>query len=457
MPRNGNLLIVEDNSENILALQLFLDDEFQVVTAIKSPSLIPSTMQSTVYDIVLLDMNFASGVNNGNEGLFWLKEILKIDPTVCVIMMTAYGDIDVAVKAMKSGATDFVLKPWENDRLLATLKAALKLRQSNLEIQKLRGRQDHLAAEIDQMYPEVIGECPAMQRVLEVVDKVSKTDVNILLTGENGTGKGLIAREIHKRSGRRNEVMITVDMASIPVTLFESELFGHRKGAFTDARQDRVGRFETASGGTLFLDEIGNLSLNMQTKILNVLQERQIIPLGSNKPVPIDIRLICATNKTLDKMVIEGLFRQDLLFRINTIQIDLPPLRERSGDIELMASYFLTRYLNRYDREPMEFNREALLAMKSYPWPGNIRELEHAVEKAVILAESNVIRADDLYLKKVPYHQTLAPDIPLSFDHHEKDLIRRALLKNMGNLAGAARELGISRQTIYNKMRKYGL
>lgn len=457
MARNGNLLIVEDNTENIIALQMFLEDEFHNVTAIKTPTLIPGVMQNNVFDIVLLDMNFASGVNNGNEGMFWLKEIQKLDSSVCVIMMTAYGDIDLAVKAMKNGATDFVLKPWENDRLLATLKAALKLRQSNLEIQKLRVRQNHLEAEIDHLYPEIIGQCPAMLRIMEIIDKVSRTDVNILLTGENGTGKGLIAREIHKRSGRKNEVMITVDMASIPLTLFESELFGHRRGAFTDARQDRVGRFETASGGTLFLDEIGNLSLNMQTKILNVLQERHLTPLGSNKAVPIDVRLICATNKNLDKMVVEGLFRQDLLFRINTIQIDLPPLRERDGDIEIMAESFLKRYLARYEREPMEFSKEAIAAMRAYSWPGNIRELEHSVEKAVILSEHPVIKAEDLYLKKVPYHQQAIPDIPLSFDHHEKDLIRKALLKNMGNLASAARELGISRQTIYNKMKKYGL
>jgi DNA-binding NtrC family response regulator len=308
MSKKANLLIVEDSPEIIAALQMFLEDEFQTVTPLQSPNMIPAFLQATEYDLILLDMNFSAGVNTGNEGLYWLKEILRIEPSMCVIMMTAYGDIDLAVKAMKNGATDFVIKPWDNDRLLATLKAALKLRQSSLEIQKLRGRQDHLSAEIDLQFPEIIGKCPAMKRVMEIVEKVSRTEVNILITGENGTGKGLIAREIHRRSNRAGEVMITVDMASIPVTLFESELFGHRKGAFTDARQDRVGRFETASGGSLFLDEIGNLSLSMQTKILNVLQERHIIPLGSNKPVPIDIRLICATNKNLDKMVIEGLF-----------------------------------------------------------------------------------------------------------------------------------------------------
>jgi DNA-binding NtrC family response regulator len=456
MSRKGNLLIVEDNKEIMEALELFLEDEFDLVTGLKSPNLIASTMQSGSYDLVMLDMNFSAGIVTGNEGLYWLKEVLKIDPTVSVIMMTAYGDIDLAVKAMKIGAVDFILKPWDSDKLLATLRTSLKLRESNLEIQKLRGRQNHLSAELDHQFSEIIGECPQILRVMEVVEKVSKTEVNILITGENGTGKGLIAREIHHRSTRSKEAMITVDMASIPVTLFESEMFGHKKGAFTDARQDRIGRFETASGGTLFLDEIGNLSLGMQAKILNSLQERHIIPLGSNKAVPIDIRLVCATNKNLEKMTLDGTFRQDLLFRINTIQIDLPPLRERGNDIDLMAHHFLGRYAKKYNRAPLEFTKEAISAMRDYSWPGNIRELEHSIEKATILAEGNEVRPDDLHLKNAPSQQA-AHHERASYEDYEREIIKKALIRNGGNLTSAAKELGISRQTIYNKMKRYGL
>jgi DNA-binding NtrC family response regulator len=457
MSVKGNLLIVEDNTEILDALTLFLEDEFNLVIGLKNPDLVPSTLQNNPIDIVLLDMNFTVGLNTGSEGIFWLKEILKIDPTLCVIMMTAYGDVELAVKSMRYGATDFVLKPWDNEKLLATLVAGLKLRRSNMEIQKLRGRQNHLNEELDQKFPEIIGECPSMKRVMDIVDKVSNTDANILITGENGTGKGLIAREIHKKSLRAKEAMITVDMGSIPLSLFESEMFGHVKGAFTDARNDRVGRFETASGGTLFLDEIGNLSLNMQTKILNVLQEKYIIPLGTNKVVPIDIRLICATNKSLEKMVMESLFRQDLLFRINTIQIDLPPLRERGNDINLMAEYFLEKFAAKYERGKMSLSQDTFGSMQEYSWPGNIRELEHSIEKAVILSEGTIITPDDLFLKKFTGRSTQKKDANPSFMDIERDIIRRALLRNNGNMVTTARELGVTRQTIYNKIKRYGL
>jgi len=457
MSVKGNLLIVEDNTEILDSLTLFLEDEFSLVVGLKNPELVPTTLQSNPFDLVLLDMNFTVGLNTGSEGLYWLKEILKLDPTLCIIMMTAYGDVELAVKAMRNGASDFVLKPWDNEKLLATLLAGLKLRRSNMEIQKLRGRQNHLSEELNQKFPEIIGECPSMKRVMDIVDKVSNTDANILLTGENGTGKGLIAREIHKRSIRSKEAMITVDMGSIPLSLFESEMFGHVKGAFTDARHDRVGRFETASGGTLFLDEIGNLSLNMQTKILNVLQEKYIIPLGTNKIIPIDIRLICATNKSLEKMVMEGLFRQDLLFRINTIQIDLPPLRERGNDINLMAGFFLDKFALKYERGKMSFSQETLNSMQEYSWPGNIRELEHSIEKAVILAENDIISPDDLFLKRTASRTQQKKEVNPSFNEIERDIIRRALLRNNGNMVITARELGVTRQTIYNKIKRYGL
>ncbi|MCK9219403.1 MAG: sigma-54 dependent transcriptional regulator [Bacteroidales bacterium] len=457
MQKNGKLLIVEDNPEILQALQFFLENEFSLITSISNPNLIPSTLQGDQYDLVLLDMNFTAGINTGNEGIFWLAEILKIDPTLCVIMMTAYGDIDLAVKAIKNGATDFILKPWDNDKLLATLNNGLKLRKSTIEFQKNRENQDQLNADLEHQFHEFIGECPAIRRVLDIVEKVSQTDANILITGENGTGKGMIAREIHRLSARAKKPMVTVDMSTIPVSLFESELFGHKKGAFTDAKKDRIGRFETANQSTLFLDEIGNLSLNMQTKILNVLQERQVIPLGSNKSIPIDVRLLCATNKNLEKMVMEGLFRQDLLFRINTIQIDLPPLRERGHDIELMAGYFLDKFSVKYGKGQMLFDRDAVLSLKNYQWPGNIRELEHTIEKAVILADRTTVHPDDLFLKKIPFPSMNIKDAPASFNEYEKNIIRNALLRNLGNLSNAAKELGISRPTMYRKMKQYDL
>ncbi|MCK9422554.1 MAG: sigma-54 dependent transcriptional regulator [Bacteroidales bacterium] len=457
MQKKSNLLIVEDNPAILQALQFFLEYEFNLITSITNPNLIPSTLQSAEYNLVLLDMNFTAGINTGNEGLFWLGEILKIDPGLCVIMMTAYGNIDLAVKAIKNGATDFVIKPWDNDKLLATLNNGLRLKKSALELQRNRENQKKINADLEQQFHEFIGECPSIRRVLDIVDKVSETDANILITGENGTGKGLIAKEIHLRSNRAKNKMVTVDMTSIPVSLFESELFGHKKGAFTDAKSDRIGRVETANHSTLFLDEIGNLSLNMQTKILNVLQERQIIPLGTNKIVPIDVRLICATNRNLEKMVMEGLFRQDLLFRINTIQIDLPPLRERARDIELMAGYFLDKFSVKYSKGQMSFDGQALQSLKKYPWPGNIRELEHTIEKAVILAGHSVIQTNDLFLKVSPRQQTSAQDTTQSFEDYEKTIIHRALLLNHGNLSNAAKELGISRPTMYRKMKQYGL
>jgi len=457
MEKKGNLLIVEDNPEILQALQFFLENEFNLITSLTNPNLIPSTLKGGQFDLVLLDMNFTAGINTGNEGLFWLAEIMKIDSTLCVIMMTAYGDIELAVKSIKIGATDFILKPWDNDRLLATLKAGLKLRKSALELKKRQSVSDHLQADLDQQFPEFIGECPAIRRVMDIVDKVSQTDANILVTGENGTGKGLIAQEIHRRSNRDKSPMVTVDMSSIPVSLFESELFGHKKGAFTDAKTDRVGRFESANLSTLFWMKSATFQLNMQTKILNVLQERQIIPLGTNKIIPIDIRLICATNKNLEKMVMEGLFRHDLLFRINTIQIDLPPLRERGRDIDLMSVYFLDKFSVKYGKGQMSFDRDAMQALKNYPWPGNIRELEHCIEKAVILADFRVVLVDDLFLKKVPVQGGNPADNPASFDDYEKTIIRKTLLRNMGNLSNAARELGISRPTMYKKIKQYGL
>ena len=455
MDKKGRLLIVEDIPAILQALQFLLESEFGHVTSISNPNLLPATIRSGHFDLVLLDMNFTAGINTGNEGLFWLAEIRKYDPTICVIMMTAYGAIDLAVAAIKIGAIDFFEKPWDNDKLLTIVRNGLKLRKSKLALSDRTGNSKY-PGNVDKTDFVFIGECPEIRMVMELVDKVSKTDANILLTGENGTGKGVIAREIHNRSNRAKHPMVTVDMSSIPDSLFESELFGHKKGAFTDARSDRTGRFETANQSTLFLDEIGNLPMNMQIKILNVIQERQIIPIGSNNVIPIDIRLVCATNKNLDKLVAEGTFRQDLLFRINTIQIDLPPLRRRGRDIDLMAAYFLEKFSVKYKKGPLSFHESAIHALNNYSWPGNIRELEHSIEKAVILVDSMVVQADDLQLKKEYQQGGMSSHLPDSFDDYEKIIIKKTLLRNMGNLSNAARELGISRPTLYKKMKQYG-
>ena len=457
MQKKGNILIIDDNKEIIEALKFLLEDEFNLVNSIKSPNQINSSLKSGNYDIVLLDMNFSAGINSGNEGLFWLKEIFKNDPSIIVIMITAYGDVELAVKAIKEGAVDFILKPWDNDKLLATIKSGLLLRESKLEINKLKSRQQHLTTELDRHFPDMVSNCEAMKKVMNIVTKVAKTNASILITGENGTGKGMIAREIHKRSARSKEVMITIDMASLSESLFESELFGHKKGSFTDAKQDRIGRFESASGGTLFLDEIGNLSLSMQAKILTALQERKITPVGSNKSIPIDIWLISATNKNLEVMVQEGTFREDLLFRINTIQIDLPPLRERENDIEILANSFLKKFSEKYNHTGLQLTVDALNSLREYFWPGNIRELEHTIEKSVILCENTQINSNDLQLKKQNIQKTSLLDKSKTIDNIEKDAIINALNINHGNLSDAAKELGISRQTIYNKMKKYGI
>jgi DNA-binding NtrC family response regulator len=457
MQKNGKILIIDDNKEIIEALRFFLEDEFNSVTAIKNPNQIQSTIKAGSFDVVLLDMNFSAGVNSGNEGLYWLREIIKIDPSLVVILITAYGDVELAVKAIKEGAIDFVLKPWDNDKLLATIKSGLKLRESNLEIEKLKIGQQHLTSELDRQYPDLISHCDAMKKILNIINKVSKTDASVLITGENGTGKGLVAREIHKRSLRSKEIMITVDMASLNESLFESELFGHKRGSFTDAKQDRIGRFESASSGTLFLDEIGNLSLAMQAKILSVLQERKITPVGSNKSIPVDIRLIAATNKNLEKMVEDGAFREDLLFRINTIQIDLPPLRERGEDVVILAKSFLKKFGDKYNRPALQFEDEALVCLQVYPWPGNIRELEHTIEKVVILCEDDKVSTSDLQLKKQGAQKVSQGDSSKTIDDLEKEAIVNALQLNHGNLSDTAKTLGISRQTIYNKMKKYGL
>ncbi len=453
--KSGRILVVDDNKTVLQSLKLILQNEFEEVETIKNPNQLHSILTSTPVDVILLDMNFKAGVNTGNEGLYWLSEVLKINPDFIVIMLTAYGDIELSVEAMKRGATDFVVKPWDNEKLIATIKTGLKLNSSQQEIKSLKQKQEYLGSNDSLKRYELIGSSPAFLNVLETVNKVAQTDANVLILGENGTGKELIAQEIHKRSKRAKEALISLDLTSLSESLFESELFGHAKGAFTDAKETRVGRIESASGGTLFLDEIGNLGMNLQSKLLTVLQNREVIPIGSNKPVQVDIRLVSATNKNLNELIQRDLFREDLLYRLNTIQIELPPLRERKEDISVLAEYFLNKLVKKYNKPNLKISRSALDKLQQYKWPGNIRELEHAIEKAVILSESDIIKADDFYFTPSTAQTSNLDSVNL--EEVEENTIKKALLKCSGNISRTAEMLGITRKTLYKKIEKYGL
>ncbi|MGJ8715074.1 MAG: sigma-54-dependent transcriptional regulator [Maribacter stanieri] len=451
---DAKILVVDDTKSVLSALEILLQFEYKSVQTISNPNLLTSFPNLKEIDIILLDMNFSAGVNTGNEGLYWLREIKKKASHISVIMMTAYGAVELAVEAIKEGATDFVLKPWNNERLLTTVKSAYELRKSQKEVQHLKQKESNLKQVINQNTNYIIGNSKALNGVLSLVQKVAKTDVNILVTGENGTGKELIARELHKSSVRNNEVFISVDMGSISENLFESELFGHVKGSFTDAKEDRAGKFEAANGGTLFLDEIGNLSLQMQAKLLSVIQNRVVVRVGSNKPIAVDIRLICATNCNLDQMVAEGLFREDLLYRINTIQVQVPALRERDNDVLVLSNFFLKKFANKYGKPSLKINQTAQEKLMSYAWPGNVRELLHTMERAVILSEGNVLKPTDFLLES---KTTMTMENgPKTLEEMELVMITKALNDNDGNYSAAADQLGISRQTLYNKLKKSG-
>ncbi|MDR0558930.1 MAG: sigma-54 dependent transcriptional regulator [Prevotellaceae bacterium] len=445
-----SILIVDDNKNVLTTLRILLERYFDTVTLLSSPNMLLNTLQTQSPDVVLLDMNFSAEINTGNEGLYWLSEIKKYDAELPVVLFTAYADIDLAVQALKQGASDFVVKPWDNAKLVATLKAACALHESRIEARHLHETFDVLQEELRKDMDICWGTSVVMQDVRRMVEKVARTDASILITGENGTGKEVIAREIHRLSPRSHEALITVDMGAVTRSLFESEMFGHVKGAFTDAKTNRIGKFEAANGGTLFLDEIGNLSYSMQAKLLSTLQSRQIVKVGDNKPIDIDIRIISATNSNLFKAVQNMEFREDLLYRINTIQIEIPPLRERKEDIPLLADFFLRKQSRKYHRN-MRFSDEAMEKLMSYEWCGNIRELQHTIEKAVILSETNELKVDDFYFNK-----PLQPEITraVTLEDAERIVIQNALRRNQGNVAFAAAELGISRPTMYNKMRK---
>ncbi|PIB30799.1 sigma-54-dependent Fis family transcriptional regulator [Maribacter sp. 4U21] len=449
---DAKILVIDDNKSVLSALEILLQFEYKSVQTISNPNQISSFPNFSDLDIILLDMNFSAGVNTGNEGLYWLREIKKKSPFISVIMMTAYGAIDLAVEALKEGASDFILKPWNNERLLATVKSAYELRKSKKELSQLKQKETNLKQVINQKKNHIVGDSKALNAVLKLVQKVAKTDVNVLVTGENGTGKELIARELHQSSARNDEVFISVDMGSISENLFESELFGHVKGSFTDAKEDRAGKFEAANGGTLFLDEIGNLSLQTQAKLLSAIQNRVIVRVGSNKPIGVNIRLICATNCNLDKMVVDGLFREDLLYRINTIRVNVPPLRDREEDILVLADFYLTKFINKYGKQGLKINQAAQEKLMAYKWPGNVRELLHTMERAVILSEGNVLKPTDFLLEVNDSGQM--ENQPNTLEEMELLMITNALHQNNGNYSAAAEQLGISRQTLYNKLKK---
>jgi DNA-binding NtrC family response regulator len=449
----GNILIIDDNNSVLTALEMLLQTEFENVYTLRNPGSLLSTIQKHLIDIVLLDMNFKAGINTGNEGMFWLREIQKYDPTISVVMITAYGDVTLAVKAVKEGAFDFILKPWDNNKLISTLHASLQLRKSKVENEALTKTTKTLKQELKPGSQLIIGKSEPMKKVMELVKKVANTDANIFIGGENGTGKELIAREIHRHSKRNDEVMISVDMGAISESLFESELFGHTKGSYTDAKEERIGKFETADKGTLFLDEIGNLPLPLQAKLLTSLQNRTIVKLGSNIPVPIDIRLITASNKNLNKMISEGLFREDLLYRINTISIHLPPLRARGNDILLLAEYYLYKYSLKYDKAGLTIDQKAQKNLLKYSWPGNVRELQHSMEKAVILTETKTIGEDSFSFKSTNTTQHI--DLHnKTIEEMETEMILASIEKEGGNLSAVAKKLGITRPTLYKKLKK---
>jgi len=455
---NARILIVDDDADVLLAARLFLRQHIAFVHTEKNPENLPDLLKAESYDLIMLDMNFSRDATSGKEGFRWMNRILEIDPAAAVILITGYGDIELAVQGIKQGATNFLLKPWENKKLLATISATLEVRRSKVELQDLKSKQKMMMADQDQVFSNIIGSSPAMMKVLSIVDKVAKTDANVLILGENGTGKEVIARAIHRASLRADEVFVSVDLGAITESLFESELFGYKKGAFTDAKEDRAGRFEAANKGTIFLDEIGNLSQPLQSKLLSVLQNRQVVRLGSHKEIPIDVRLVCATNMPLYQMVSENKFRQDLLYRINTVEIKLPALRERIEDIEPLVAHFLDLYCKKYKLIKKRLSANTLKRLQMHHWPGNIRELQHAVERAVIMSEGNMLEPHDFFLSE-PEEKNDLSSLPtnMNLEDTEKMLIRKVVDKHGGNISRAAKELGLTRASLYRRMEKYDL
>ncbi len=454
----GRILIIDDDEDVLLAAKMLLKKHAKEVIIEKNPKKIPFLLNNESFDLILLDMNFSKDITSGKEGFYWLEQILDKDPQAVVILITAFGDVEMAVKALKAGATDFVLKPWQNEKLLATLHSASRLKKSYEEVTQLKQTKKQLQDDSHLAFKDIIGTSDAIKDVFKVIDKVAATDANVLILGENGTGKELIARAIHQKSLRKDNIFIGVDMGAITETLFESELFGHKKGAFTDAKEDRAGRFEVANKGSLFLDEIGNLSLPLQSKLLTVIQSREVTRIGANKPMAIDIRLICATNMPLYDMVGENTFRQDLLYRINTVEIQLPPLRERLEDIPLLVDHFVSQYASKYRKAVSKVAPTTTKKLQKYSWPGNIRELQHAIERAIIMSDSDTLNPEDFFFLSQKQDVASVPE-PETFnlDDVEKGVIERVIDKHNGNISKAAKELGLTRASLYRRLEKYGL
>lgn len=454
--KRGKILIIDDNEDVLFALNLLLEPYMEQVRVTTQPERIEHFIERYHPDVILLDMNFKRDAISGQEGFYWLEKIKKTDPDIVVLFMTAYADTDKAVRAIKAGATDFIPKPWEKEKLLATLSAALELRESRTEVEQLKKQVVALGRSSEDTTYEIIGESDPMQAIYSTIEKLKDTDANILILGENGTGKDLVARALYHQSPRADNVFVGIDLGSIPEQLFESELFGYEKGAFTDARKDKPGRMEVASGGTLFLDEIGNLSTAMQSKLLTAIEKKELGRLGSTRTIPIDVRLISATNMDIHRMVDEGSFRQDLLYRINTIELHIPPLRQRGQDIQLLADHFLSRYARKYKKELTGISRDGRNKLQQYGWPGNVRELQHAIERAVILCSGTTLKSEDFMLRPATTSRK-SNNEELNLNALEKDAIERALRRADGNVTRAAELLGITRFALYRKLDKLGL
>ena len=453
--KEGAVLIIDDNEELLIAYEIFLSPHFRTIKTLSNPNALPSELNASGYDVILLDMNFSAGINTGNEGFFWMKKILEMDQDASIILITAYGDVEQAIRAIRDGASDFVLKSWDREKILSTILAAYQLRRSKREIRNLKSKQQHLIYHSNTDKDFCQGSTQAMVDLLNTVEKVAPTDANILILGENGTGKEVLARDIHAKSLRCDEIFVGIDVGSISETVFESELFGHMKGSFTDAVEDKPGRIEIASGGTLFLDEIGNLPLSLQAKLLSVIEKKEVCRVGSNQVIPVDIRLICATNSNLYQLCEEGQFREDLLYRINNIQLDLPPLRERPEDIPQLVTFFIEKFAVKYAKPGLKVSKHAIHLLSKNVWKGNIRELRNVVEKAVLLSEGTLLKPADFVSNSGS--REISPNVQeFNLEENEKIIIQRALKTFGNNKKLTARELGINRTTLYNKMRKHG-
>lgn len=451
--KHGQVLIVDDNKEFLVALKILLSPYFKDIMTESIPDRIPNIIKSNTIELVLLDMNFKAGIHSGNEGFYWMNRIREIDDSVAVLLITAFGDVETAIRSMKDGATDFIQKNWDESKILSTILSAMRFKKTNNELKRLRTWYNQYNRQSLHASPILKGSSRKMKELFQVIDKVAVTDANILITGENGTGKGLIAQEIHRLSQKAEEILLNVDLGAIPGTLFESELFGFTKGAFTDASHDKPGKFEIASGGTLFLDEIGNLPIQLQAKLLSVLQNREVVRIGDEKIRKVNFRLISATNRDLETMVKNKQFREDLLYRINTVEIRIPAVRERPEDIEELVRHYIKMYSQKYDKQINGISDRTLKHLKSYSWPGNVRELQHAMEKAVILCEGSQIEKNDFNLEvlksETKYSNTL--------EDMEKQHILKVLNENSWNMTQTSKELGINRSTLYDKIRKYEL